>query len=138
MPDPTPAPDAFQRLVDAVDAIIAKVNRGEPIDALDTGKAHVALRAYQMERPRLLASVRDAALWEAADAVVDNVVRSLDAERAILALIGTAPKEADAMTDDEAFELLAEMAHDIRCPCETCKADRAEMAKEDWSDPDAR
>lgn len=42
----------------------------------------------------LLASVRDAALWEAADAVVDNVVRSLDAERAILALIGTAPKRA--------------------------------------------
>lgn len=46
---------------------------------------------------RLLASVRDAALWEAADAVVDNVARWLDAERAILALIGTPPKEsADA------------------------------------------
>jgi hypothetical protein len=50
-----------------------------------------------LELASLLASVRDAALWEAADAVVDNVARWLDAERAILALIGTPPKEsADA------------------------------------------
>lgn len=120
MPDPTPAPEW---------AVKMAASYGESWDHTTEERNDLAL---------LLASVRDAALREAADAVVDNVARWLDAERAILALIGTAPKEADAMTDDEAFELLAEMAHDIRCPCETCKADRAEMAKEDWSDPDAR
>lgn len=54
---PAPAPldaarDAvvFQRLADAVDEIVAKVTRGEAITALDAGKAHVALRAYQSHR----------------------------------------------------------------------------------------
>lgn len=70
---PTPAPPSspptvawqrdadaiFQRLADAVDDINAKVLRGDPITALDAGKAHVALRAYQNHRAALRGTTDD-------------------------------------------------------------------------------
>ncbi len=72
--DPTPAPDW------AVKMAVATLKRGGL-----TLADNIARR---------LVEVRNAPLLDAADAVVDNVVRSFDAERAILALIGTAPKGA--------------------------------------------